>query len=149
VVTVTFPVVPLPITATIWVPLLEVIEATAVPPIFTSAAVVPERFVPFIVIDVPTQPLDEPKLEMVGAGGGVQVYVCPEVGLVAVRKRQVLLFAVPVVDVAHVTPAPINLLLKSVLDAPLKPTCAVEFVLFTVNAPYLSTIVLEVSFNLI
>ena len=56
--TLTVPVVPLPITATRVVPLFEVIEVTGVPPICTLAAVAPSRLVPVIVIVVvPAQPL--------------------------------------------------------------------------------------------
>ena len=61
VVTETVPVVPVPITATSTVPELEVIEVTAVPPIVTVAAVAPVKLVPLMVIDVPTQPLADPK----------------------------------------------------------------------------------------
>ena len=64
VVTETVPVVPAPMTATIFVDVLDVIDETAVPPIFTAVAAV--KLVPFIVIDVPTQPFVEPKLEIVG-----------------------------------------------------------------------------------
>ena len=60
------PVVPVPITATKIVPEFDVIELTAVPPIVTPAAVTPVKLVPFIVIELPTQPLVAPKLVMVG-----------------------------------------------------------------------------------
>mgnify|MGYP003424825185 CR=1 FL=1 len=66
VVTETVPVVPAPITATNTVPEFEVIELTAVPPIVTFAAVAPDKFVPLIVIELPTQPLEVPKLVIVG-----------------------------------------------------------------------------------
>ena len=65
-VTETVPVVPNPTTATITVPVLEVIEETAVPPILTLAAVAPVKLVPLIVIDEPTHPIDDPKLVMTG-----------------------------------------------------------------------------------
>lgn len=68
VVTVTKPVVPVPITAVIWVLVKEVIEVTAVPPILTLAAVIPIKFVPLITIEFPGQPLVEPRLVMVGIG---------------------------------------------------------------------------------
>lgn len=66
VVTVTKPVVPVPITAVIWVLVKEVIEVTAVPPILTLAAVIPIKFVPLITIEFPGQPIVEPRLVMVG-----------------------------------------------------------------------------------
>ena len=68
VVTVTFPVVPAPITATMVVPLFETIELTGVPPIFTDKAKAVVKPVPFMVIFVPTHPIDDPKLVMVGTG---------------------------------------------------------------------------------
>ena len=73
-VTLTVPVVPAPITATIVVPLFDVIEVTAVPPIFTLAAVAPVKFVPVIVMLDPTHPLEAiNKFVIVGGGGGVYV----------------------------------------------------------------------------
>lgn len=66
VVTETVPVVPEPITAIKTVPVFEVIELTAVPPIVTLAAVAPVRFVPFIVIELPAQPLIVLRLVIVG-----------------------------------------------------------------------------------
>lgn len=68
VITVTKPVVPVAITAVIWVLVKEVIEVTAVPPILTLAAVIPIKFVPLITIKFPGQPLVEPRLVMVGIG---------------------------------------------------------------------------------
>jgi hypothetical protein len=44
----------------------DVIEVTAVPPIFTLAAVIPIKLVPLITIEFPMQPLVEPIPEMVG-----------------------------------------------------------------------------------
>ena len=64
------------------VPEFEVIDETAVPPTFTLAAVAPVKFVPLIVMEEPAQPLEDPKLVMVGVGGGVHVYVLPLLGLV-------------------------------------------------------------------
>ena len=58
----TVPVVPDPITATICVPVFDVIDVTGVPPIVIFAAVAPVKSVPFIVIEDPTQPLAAPKL---------------------------------------------------------------------------------------
>ena len=89
VVTEIVPVVPVPIVATMTVPEFDIIEETAVPPIFTLATVAPLKLVPFIVIEVPTQPLAEPKLVMVGGRGGVQVYFLPLAG-----NNVLLLFAV-------------------------------------------------------
>lgn len=66
VVTVTKPVVPVPITAVIWVLVKEVIEVTAVPPILTLAAVIPIKFVPLMTIEFPGQPLVESRLVIVG-----------------------------------------------------------------------------------
>ena len=72
VVTLTVPVVPAPTTATIVVPLFDVIEDTAVPPIFTFAAVAPVKFVPVIVMLDPTQPLEAVnKFVIAGTGAGV------------------------------------------------------------------------------
>ena len=68
IVTATVPVVPVPITATICEAVFVVIEVTAVPPIFTLAAVAPAKFVPFIVIEDPAQPEELPKLVIVGTG---------------------------------------------------------------------------------
>jgi hypothetical protein len=65
VVTATVPVVPVPMVAIIWLPLLDTIAA-AVPPIETAVA--PEKKLPLIVIEVPTHPLEEPKPEITGAG---------------------------------------------------------------------------------
>jgi len=74
----TAPVVPPPVTATICVAFTEVIDATAVPPIVTLAAVAPVKFVPLIVIVAPGQPFEGEKELMVGGGGGVKLYVLPE-----------------------------------------------------------------------
>ena len=52
------PVVPAPMTATIVLPSFDIIEATGVPPIFTLAAVAPNKLVPVIVIFEPTHPLE-------------------------------------------------------------------------------------------
>lgn len=75
VVTSTVPVVPAPITAMICVPVLEVMDVTAVPPILTFAAVAPVSPVPFMVIESPTHPLVVPRLVMVGTGAGVYVRI--------------------------------------------------------------------------
>ncbi len=77
VVTVTAPVMPFPITATNVVPLFEEIELTANPPILTFAAVAPVRFVPFIVMLLPSHPDVAPKLVIVGGGTTVKVLVVP------------------------------------------------------------------------
>ena len=67
------PVVPELITATKAEPLLEIIELTAVPPIVTLVAVAPAKFVPNMVIEVPTQPLEVPKLVIVGGSCRLRV----------------------------------------------------------------------------
>ena len=74
-VTDTVPVVPEPITAIRTVPELDVIEETGVPPMVTPEAVTPDRLVPLIVIEVPTQPLSEPKLVIVGNAGAIMLTV--------------------------------------------------------------------------
>jgi hypothetical protein len=71
VVTETVPVVPLPITATICVAVLEVMEDTAVPPIVTEVAEL--RYVPLMVMLPPEQPLAEPRLDI--TGGTLQLIV--------------------------------------------------------------------------
>ena len=53
-------------------------EATATPPIVTLAAVAPEKPVPSMVMTVPGQPEVGLNEVMVGAGGGVKLYVLPE-----------------------------------------------------------------------
>ena len=67
------PVVPAPMVATIWVDVLLVIAVTAVPPIFTLAAVAPDKLVPFMMIDPPTHPLTEPSEFIVGTACTVVV----------------------------------------------------------------------------
>ncbi|MNX92248.1 hypothetical protein D3C86_1243810 [compost metagenome] len=66
VVTLTFPVVPVPIVTVIEVAVLFVIAA-AVPPIVTLE--VPDKLVPVIVNEVPTQPLVALSPEITGAAG--------------------------------------------------------------------------------
>ena len=75
VVTVTLPVVPEPITAIICVDVKDVMDVTAVPPIFTLAAVIPMKLVPLMVMVDPVHPLAVPKLVIVGVGGTTTVNV--------------------------------------------------------------------------
>ena len=72
-VTVTVPVVPDPMVATIRVDVLLVIAVTTVPPIFTLAVVAPDKLVPFIIIEAPGHPLVEPKELIEGAACTVVV----------------------------------------------------------------------------
>ena len=61
---------------------------------------------------------------MVGGVGGVQVNVLPKLGYALFLVLQVALFAAPgVVALFHVEFDAKLLLLKSVFEAPLKPTC--------------------------
>jgi hypothetical protein len=68
VVTLTVPVVPLPMVATIWEPLFDRMAVTGVPPILTLAAVAPVNAEPLMVIEVPVHPPEAPKLVMEGGG---------------------------------------------------------------------------------
>jgi hypothetical protein len=98
VVTATVPVVPTPETTTSDVPLLLVIDATEVPPILTFVAVAPVRFVPVIVMVVPGQPEEGLIPEIVGTGGGVKVYVRPEVIAAVVLVVKIVVLATFVVE---------------------------------------------------
>jgi hypothetical protein len=75
VVTCTVPVVPLP-TVTVTVVAVLPVMVAAVPPIATAVA--PVKFVPLIVRAEPTQPLDEPKLVIVGTEQEFTVLVIPD-----------------------------------------------------------------------
>ena len=72
-VTETAPVLPPPVTATICVAVIDVIEDTATPPICTLAAVAPVKPVPSMVMVAPGQPEDGLNEVTVGAGGGVKL----------------------------------------------------------------------------
>ena len=68
VVTLTNPVVPLPMVATISVPVFESKAVTGVPPIRIFAAVAPVKKEPLMVMELPTQPPEVAKLVITGAG---------------------------------------------------------------------------------
>lgn len=113
--------VPAP-TVTVTVVAVVAVIAAAVPPIVTAVA--PVKLVPLITKEVPTHPLDAPKLVIVGGVGGVQVNVLPELGKETSLVLQVALFVRPAVVELSQTALPEKLLLlKSVLDDPLRPTC--------------------------
>lgn len=73
--TCTVPEVPEPTTTVNTVPVLETIDETAVPPIVTFDATTPDKLVPLITKLEPTQPLEDPKLVIVGIDGATTVNV--------------------------------------------------------------------------
>ena len=148
VVTWTVPVVPVPTVTVTDVAVVPVMVA-AVPPIVTAVAV--NKFVPLIINDEPTHPLAAPRVVMVGGVGGVQVNVLPLDGWLLFLDLQVALLAPPVVVLlSHAVFVAVKLLLlKSVLFAPLKPTCTFTLVLLSPKFAYTISILSEVSNNLI
>jgi hypothetical protein len=69
------PDVPDPTTTVNTVPVLETMDDTAVPPIVTLDAETPDKLVPLITKLVPTHPIEEPKLVIVGVDGATTVNV--------------------------------------------------------------------------
>ena len=146
--------VPAPTTATNEVPVFEVIDETGVPPTFTLAAVVPVKFVPIIVIEVPGHPVVGEMEVIVGGGGGVHLKIRPLDGILLVAfceepQETVFVLAVPANKPFHCAIDPEQFLKSLAPDPPRIPISQALVVVVPAALLYIISITFVVSYNLI